>query len=41
MNNSVLQPQQNEAEAFEENPLRPLTLSEFIGQPDMRSNLAT
>ncbi len=39
MNNPVLQKQQHEAESFEENPLRPLTLSEFIGQPAMRENL--
>jgi len=28
-----------EAEKFEENPLRPLQLSEFIGQPALRENL--
>ena len=39
MNNPILQTEQQEAEAFEENPLRPLILSEFIGQPAMRANL--
>ncbi len=39
MTNEALQAIQHEAEAFEENPLRPLTLSEFIGQPAMRANL--
>ena len=39
MNNPVLQPEQHEAEGFEENPLRPLALDEFIGQPALRENL--
>lgn len=39
MKNAELETTQHEAEAFEENPLRPLTLSEFIGQPAMRENL--
>ncbi len=39
MNNPVLQPEQHEAEEFEENPLRPLNLDEFIGQPALRENL--
>lgn len=39
MINEALQPEQHEAEAFEENPLRPLCLDEFIGQPALRENL--
>ena len=39
MTNSVLQKEAQEAEKFEENPLRPLQLSEFIGQPELRANL--
>ena len=39
MNNPVLQSEQHEAEGFEENPLRPLALDEFIGQPALRENL--
>ena len=39
MKNEALDTTPHEAEAFEENPLRPLTLSEFIGQPTMRENL--
>lgn len=30
---------QHEAEGFEENPLRPLKLDDFIGQPELRENL--
>lgn len=37
--NEALQASPHEAEVFEENPLRPLQLSEFIGQPDLRANL--
>ncbi|CAG0908757.1 unnamed protein product [Cyprideis torosa] len=39
MTSEVLQMAKHEAEEFEENPLRPLTLAEFIGQPAMRENL--
>lgn len=39
MKNEALEPLPHEAEQIEENPLRPLTLSEFIGQPAMRENL--
>jgi Holliday junction DNA helicase RuvB len=39
LKNTDLEATRHEAEAFEENPLRPLTLSEFIGQPAMRANL--
>ena len=39
MNNPVLQAEQHEAEGFEENPLRPLVLDEFIGQQALRENL--
>ena len=39
MTNSVLQKEAQEEEKFEENPLRPLQLSEFIGQPELRANL--
>lgn len=37
--NIDLESTRHEAEAFEENPLRPLQLSEFIGQPALRENL--
>ncbi len=39
MINEALQPTQQEAEGFEENPLRPLCLDEFIGQEALRENL--
>jgi Holliday junction DNA helicase RuvB len=39
LKNTDLEATRHEAEAFEENPLRPLTLREFIGQPAMRANL--
>jgi Holliday junction DNA helicase RuvB len=39
MINPILQTEQQEAEGFEENPLRPLTLSEFVGQEALRENL--
>ena len=34
-----LETTKHDAEVFEENPLRPLQLSEFIGQPELRANL--
>jgi Holliday junction DNA helicase RuvB len=37
--NPELESNQHEAEAFEENPLRPSCLDEFIGQPALRENL--
>lgn len=39
LKNTELTPTRHEAEGFEENPLRPLCLREFIGQPAMRANL--
>ena len=39
MKNEALDTTQQEAEAFEENPLRPLQLDDFIGQPALRENL--
>ncbi len=37
--NPALDRQRTEGEGFEENPLRPLKLEEFIGQPALRANL--
>ena len=39
MSNPNLQSTLQEAETFEENPLRPLQLDDFIGQPELRENL--
>ena len=39
MNNPALQTEAHEMERVEENPLRPLQLDEFIGQPALRENL--
>lgn len=39
MKNEALQSSTHVAEVFEENPLRPLCLDEFIGQPALRENL--
>lgn len=39
MNNPALQTEAHEMERSEENPLRPLSLDEFIGQPALRENL--
>ena len=37
--NIDLQAERHDAEGFEENPLRPLKLDDFIGQPALRENL--
>lgn len=39
MHEPVLQKEQHETEEVQENPLRPLVLDEFIGQPALRENL--
>lgn len=39
LKNPQLQTTPHEAEQFEENPLRPLKLEDFIGQPALRENL--
>ncbi|HPD83795.1 MAG: Holliday junction branch migration DNA helicase RuvB [Alphaproteobacteria bacterium] len=39
MTNPVLQKEITEEDRFEENPLRPLKLDEFIGQAELRENL--
>jgi Holliday junction DNA helicase RuvB len=39
MNNPDLQAEPHDAEQVLENPLRPLQLDEFIGQPELRENL--
>lgn len=39
MSTPILQKQRHDGEGMEENPLRPLTLAEFIGQQALRDNL--
>lgn len=39
MSNPILQKEVSEDDRFEENPLRPLKLDDFIGQPELRENL--